>query len=313
MALLAIFLLVIGASLLSARGSSLSYRLAPVFRVLHTALALVTMAGFVWHIILLPAPSTISRFAAYSATVLWVITAFIRLARIAFCGRATIKKRRDQKDVVHLYVRLHRPIDLKPGNYFYILLPTACLVPNSFYSHPLAAIPCNYSEQGKEGIQDLLFIIDKEKHSRLLNRLKANRSLLLDGPYGSELHSEHYENLILTAQGIGIVGILPVALYIARRKQHNFVMKERIQWLQIELQKVELDLAKKKARGIENLSVEADKVDENRKRFAAAEATPHFRDLTRRIDIIWVLEDNLQVEWVKEQIRDLQDFDQGYV
>ncbi|KAI0123264.1 hypothetical protein BJ170DRAFT_687275 [Xylariales sp. AK1849] len=123
-----------------------------ILRISHTVLALGTLASLFWHILLLPAPSVISRIAVYSAATLWALTVLTRLARVIYHGRATIKKRWELKNVVYLHVRLNRRVHMTPGNYFYALLPSAYLVPNVFDEYPLVAVPFDFAEPAEKGI-----------------------------------------------------------------------------------------------------------------------------------------------------------------
>jgi len=49
----------------------------------------------------------------------------------------------------------------------------------------------------------------------------SKRRWLLDGPYGRNLCLERFENVVLAAKGIGIVGILPFALALAKWQQSS--------------------------------------------------------------------------------------------
>ncbi|KAK0747283.1 hypothetical protein B0T21DRAFT_278055 [Apiosordaria backusii] len=51
--------------------------------------------------------------------------------------------------------------------------------------------------------------------------IKTGDRMLLDGPYGQDLHLYRYETVILTAKGMGIVSVLPMALHLAARKAYD--------------------------------------------------------------------------------------------
>lgn len=50
----------------------------------------------------------------------------------------------------------------------------------------------------------------------------------MDGPYDSELQVEGLENLVLVAQGAGILDVLPIALHITDRKRQGLQSGEAI-------------------------------------------------------------------------------------
>ncbi|KAK4243119.1 hypothetical protein C7999DRAFT_36561 [Corynascus novoguineensis] len=82
--------------------------------------------------------------------------------------------------------------------------------------------------------------------------------MLLDGPYGQDLQLYKYETVILTAKGMGIVSVLPMALHLAARKDYDDSVRSR-----------------------SNLD------QDPTVGFATAPAaTPVFHDATRRIDLL---------------------------
>jgi hypothetical protein len=47
---------------------------------------------------------------------------------------------------------------------------------------------------------------------------KSIRRVILDGPYGKDLHLDSCETIILIASGVGIAGILPYARHMTERR-----------------------------------------------------------------------------------------------
>lgn len=47
---------------------------------------------------------------------------------------------------------------------------------------------------------------------------RTSAKIVMDGPYGKDLHLEQYETMILVAQGIGIAAILPHVRHMTYRK-----------------------------------------------------------------------------------------------
>lgn len=140
----------------------------------------------------------------------------------------------------------------------------------------------------------------------------------LDGPYGPDLRLETCENLVLVAQGTGILGILPIALHIASRKRQD--VKKTQPAAGLDVLEVELKEAEDERSRLEQdyrpadqarLTRLKDKITGLREILNAKGATREscFRDLTRRITILWVPDHNSQARWVGKHIQLLQDLD----
>ncbi|QBZ58517.1 hypothetical protein PoMZ_03470 [Pyricularia oryzae] len=106
---------------------------------------------------------------------------------------------------------------------------------------------------------------------------KIGKGLRLDGPYGRNIDLWNYESVILAAKGMGIAGILSSALFLLDRRNSD-------------------TLAKK-----EQMSFDDNGAIRYKNRI--------FRDRTRKIVLIWILEDNCQEDWAAAQIRNLQQID----
>ncbi|CAJ2505628.1 Uu.00g130220.m01.CDS01 [Anthostomella pinea] len=102
-------------------------------------------------------------------------------------------------------------------------------------------------------------------------RLKKGQKFLLDGPYGQDLGLRHYETVIMAAQGIGIAGVLASALDLAERQQHDWAIKA------------------------------------SKSRAYRADL---FRDRTRKVAIVWSLDENIQEEWVTMELNALKRLDE---
>ncbi|KAK2609306.1 hypothetical protein QQS21_002087 [Conoideocrella luteorostrata] len=109
-------------------------------------------------------------------------------------------------------------------------------------------------------------------HGLPLATMDEWKRVRLDGPYGKDHRLQNFETVLLTAKGMGIVGVLPFALHLAKRRRRDD------------------DVRRKEAR----------LRDSN---------DPVFGDLSRRVDLIWWLEDNDQEVWVSKQLKRLQVLD----
>ena len=153
-------------------------------------------------------------------------------------------------------IRLRRPLTIQPGQYAYLIFSDMG-IRGRLQSHPHVITWWDNSMRAME----LSFLI--QPHSGLSSQLIARKSIsnvMIDGPYGKNLHLDEYETVILIAKGIGIAGILPYARHMAYRR------------------------------------LSKDKSNEEYRRGL----------MTRKLDIIWVLDDNYQDMWVSDYMQQLQ-------
>ena len=126
----------------------------------------------------------------------------------------------------------------------------------------------------KGGVSELIFLLTRAHgyHRRLLKSILPGSRLRLDGPYGKDLKLHTFETVVLTAKGLGILGILPFALHLAARRRHDNKLRDKSARLR-------------------------------------DSSEPVFGDLSRNVDLIWWLEHDDQDRWVQDQLRILQGVD----
>jgi NAD(P)H-flavin reductase len=84
-----------------------------------------------------------------------------------------------------------------------------------FQSHPYMVAWWDYLMAARS----LSFLIQPQDGlSAELAGRKSVRRVLLDGPYGKDLHLDSCETIILIAKGIGIAGILPYVRHMTERR-----------------------------------------------------------------------------------------------
>ena len=205
---------------------------------------------------------------------LWASAHLYQLVKMFLYDRSypIVTERWDDYEVTRIKLRT-RPIRVFPGCYFYLFFPGPLPFYDLFHGHRM--MPA-WSEPGQflaGSATDLLFLIDNNGNNpRWVDfAVKGNR-LRMDGPYGKDLMLHRFETVVLTAQGSGIVGILPFALHLAARRRHD-------------------DDGRDKAARLR---------DSN---------DPVFRDLTRKVDLIWWLDRNDQVKLVANELKALQRVD----
>ncbi|KAK3377652.1 hypothetical protein B0H63DRAFT_477588 [Podospora didyma] len=241
------------------------------FGKLHMILYLGVMAGWTWHI-LIQRPSTARVFALVSCG-LWCSTHLYRLAWVFLFDRshAVVEVCCQKGEVTFLKLKATKPMRVFPGCYFYIFFRGPLPLYNLIHGYPMMLIWSESNQFAKGRVKELSFLIaQKGHHDQAVACTQKGASVRLEGPYGEDLRLHNYENVVLTAKGLGIAGILPFALHLAGRKQHDDVARD--------------EFARRKNSN-----------------------NPVFRDLTRNVDVFWWLEHNDQEDWVKDQLRELQD------
>ncbi|KAI1340611.1 hypothetical protein F5Y15DRAFT_45284 [Xylariaceae sp. FL0016] len=210
-----------------------------------------------------------SKVVIVSACGLWLVTTLFRFLRALHRGVATTDIWKDGQ-IVRAQIRVRRPIKIYPGSYFYLYFPAAPFR-LKIKGHPMNLAWWDVADfQGSGYSSDLVFLMYRQGTLSALTRREGSfQRVILDGPYGQDLRLHDYENVMLVAKGPGIAGVLPHALHLAGRRMHD--MKYDI--------------------------------DEQRERSA------RFRDKTRKVDLFWVLEDNSQQKWLREEFRSLQKLD----
>lgn len=190
---------------------------------------------------------------------LLTFSACLHLARKNYRGEPYTFEHNVVGDTATIWLRLHRSIETQPGTYFYLRFPDLSL--RLRFQRILLPVVF-WQAEARGSSKDIAFIVPAP-FSRAVKNGKANVSI--DGPYGGGLHPGLYELVILLAEGLGIAGVLPLALSILSR---------RVQ-------------------------------DENDK--ANKTAGPElYCDKTRKVDLVWVLDDNSQVNQALEFLESLK-------
>ncbi|KAI3322905.1 hypothetical protein HD806DRAFT_544961 [Xylariaceae sp. AK1471] len=280
----------------------------------HELLGLTVLGGLLWHFVLLSSPSLVTKTAVVAAPAFCLLSAILRICKVLLF-RSTVRVTEiyfDDTKAANFIVSTKKPMDIPPGKYFYVFMAGSSRL--RFHSYPLMAIPSSLATLQEDS--EVMFCATNPPSS--IRGLKVRQKLWLDGPYGPDLHLETYENLVLVAQGIGILGVLPIAIYIARRKWQDAQRIEaaaRFDALKAELQEAETERSKEeqnyRLRDQVYWAQLKDKIADLHHKLQAGSSSrePCFRDLTRRITILWLLDNNSQERWVGKQIQLLQEID----
>jgi hypothetical protein len=292
----------------------------------HLVLALSAVSTTLWHAILLN--SVEARIATCIACGSWTLSVVYRWAMISFRGRRAriIDFWRDDT-VIGIEVEIDRGIRPVPGGYFRVFFPGSIFRYDIFDSYPLIAIWNERELLSVEGARSISFIMCRSQYSRRMEmKIAVGNYLILEGPFGHDLHLQSsYENVVFTAKGIGILGILPLAFHIATRRRHDDMIRGKLQGLAVEEQELAMaqnDLVERSRRMLsqeekELIEKERDLINTKReslpKRKEFWMSKPLFCDVTRKVDIFWTLDNNSQGLWVQRHIEALKQLDPNNV
>lgn len=245
---------------------------------MHRILYLAGMAGLVWHILL--TQSLLHKVLVFVACGLWLLSHVHRV--VARWRSAVVIEKWSDSQVTRLRLRTQRPVAAFPGSYFYLYLPGSYLSYDLLRSSAVMMLWSDAEQTVTGKTTDFRILAGRQsRYLRQLRTIETGDRMLLDGPYGQDLQLYGYETVILTAKGIGIVSVLPMALHLAARKAYDDSVRSR-----------------------SNLDE-----DPTVALTPPPAAATVFRDATRRIDLLWRLEHNDQDQWVADQLKALQELD----
>ncbi|KAK8859469.1 hypothetical protein PGQ11_010203 [Apiospora arundinis] len=247
-------------------------RLRMSLRRIQQPVALLTLFTLLWHVFMLPAPP---RIAPMVSLAIWALLAVFRVARTLAAGRTTLTSVQTCGPGAMWKVRGLRHARPYPGCYFYVYnvhSPTF----HRFLGYPMLVYswraleqrPSNKTAAAKEteAPGEMTFLVQSPE---AVGRKWAGDVLFLDGPYGKDVHAELYETVVLAAQGIGIAGVLPCALYLAHLRKAS----------------------KREDAG------------------AGFTGFLRGRLLTRQVVVLWKLEGREQESWAKDELASLLELD----
>ncbi|KAK8851790.1 NADPH oxidase [Apiospora arundinis] len=275
-------------------GVRTSKGIKPVLRPrMHTIIALGALSSAFWHVTLLPQTSPATKGSVLLASSLWAILTLARYLRIIYLGTsATVAAQSRNGNMVRIQVDTKRRIPITPGSYFYLFCWGTLCVYDVSQGKPLMAIPAgDDADAALKGALSLTFVVPIGLSQSLAQELRKGTHLILDGPYGQSPPLGSFENVILAAQGSGILTALPMAIFIAARKRCDNLSRSRL--LQVQEGS--------------NMQTASDPGSEARR--IGEMPRQLFRDLTRKIDIYWTLDSNSDENWLAAQITQLQMLD----
>lgn len=226
---------------------------------MHFVAVLGALGGLIWHAL---TQSVFTKALVLLAAVSWILSTLYRvMLYLRWRWGAKVTDVRVACRSTHIRVQLGKPLRPYPGMYFYLYF-SGLPIRYKLHGFPMSAFFWSLPP-GDVSTRDLHFLVQRRGS---LARLNVGREdVSIEGPYGKNLRAETYETVILVAEGIGIAGVLPYALHLAQRRQHD-------------------------------------------QRFKATN-TPLFRDVTRKVDLLWKLNENEEERWCEDELVELMGMD----
>lgn len=279
------------------------------FLWLHRAIALGAVAVIFWHVLTIQ--STLARIIVGSSCGFWLSMALFRIFRVLYFGHSgTVIQRSGNADALHVTIRLTHPIELQPGNYFYIYFPAFWLKYNILQSY--TAMAFWHSPASPSGaVTELTFLLSRNgNHAKAISSLAEGQSILLDGPYGVDYSLQSYETIILAAKGLGIAATIPIALSFAARRQHDNKIRDKLQEMIERQNSITEQQSSATGDGLQILIQKKKDIAQERLTLIR---TKLYWDTVKKIDLFWSLENNDQIILAEEQLQALQAFDPNNV
>jgi hypothetical protein len=288
--------------------SSLAFirrRFFVAFTVSHDLLAFGTLSSLLLHVWLVhpPGKQLEGKIPLSISAFLWVLVLLLRWNwRISVRGNITKlgdhaieTSLMEASNGVAAIIKVDLPRDVRiyPGAYFYVFFRELS-VWRRFRGFPMMAYSWEPPRRASASAKSLTFLVqDRPTLSRILSQ--DSTALILDGPYGQNPGLGRFNTVVLVAEGIGISGILPFALSLARRRNDDRITKEEIREVKTG---IHADSTRRRDENVREV--------ETRERKAKAEL--HL-DNTRRLTLLWAMDENCQIDWIKELASVLTELD----
>ncbi|KAL6887155.1 hypothetical protein HDV57DRAFT_488156 [Trichoderma longibrachiatum] len=270
---------------------------------LHRILAGGSVGMILWHI--LGTSSRLSCIIFICSCGFWFISALSQVLRVLFfthSGRVVSCKR--YPDVIQLTIKLKTAVKPYPGCYFYVFGSSHFLRFN--FLHSYSAIPLAYLPEESRGVSEITLLILSHDFFPQSFRIRHGQRVLLDGPYGKRLDLRGHQNVVLAAKGAGLAAILPLALDLAARRDHDNRVRDQMQQIFMKQQTVVRKLAISDGPESEKLSQRKAELAQEQSRLSTAEL---HRDSVKKVDIFWSLESNDQMDWAQDYLQGLKSLD----
>ncbi|THU82061.1 hypothetical protein K435DRAFT_934828 [Dendrothele bispora CBS 962.96] len=216
MALLAFTLLIV-ISIRPVRGRAYEF-----FFYMHCALAIIFLGGGYYH-------ANTEHYGAYiwPCFLIWGLDRFVRIIRLVTCNHSyfsPLSKSSEMEastklitsDLICLTIQRPPHFNWSPGQFAYLVAPGVSLLP--FEGHPFTI--------------ELVFLINvRDGFTKRLHEVATKGEtikVLLDGPYGSRVDVDTFDNIVLVAGGSGVTYTLPILLDTIARVRSNKSKCERI-------------------------------------------------------------------------------------
>lgn len=278
------------------------------FLLSHRLIALSAIATLFWHVT--HASSFQNQLLVGLSCGVWLCSTLYRLFRllvIPLNGKVTGIQSLDHATRIDL--KLSKSVYIPPGSYFNLFFPGRA---GWIHSYPVVAFwHTPEKENPSRNVSNISFLLrPRGSHAKALINLDLEDKIRLDGPFGQDLKLNDYENLVLPVKGLGIAGVLPIALDIAERRYYDDNIRGQLEKLSDEERALydEARLTEPRAR-----ATLIKKIKEKATTILKLSTKLHFRDTTQKVVILWSLEHESQIGAVKDQLQSLQKLDPNNV
>ena len=264
-----------------------------LFYYVHITLALCALLLLLFHVWLArPAGRSLEAKVPISvAAAIWTLAVLYRRVRVRR-ARANVTVIQSPSEIASpwqtecpaiLDVSLFKTVSIHPGAYFYLFFERSGWrqyrgEPMMAYGWEAASDTTTWRWNSKQ-IKKLQFLVQNQEHlSAVLSRRDV--AVTLDGPYGRDPLLHKFDTVVLVADGIGILAILPLVIHLAERSWYD--------------QSVKMGTS---GRGTPEHELLASM----------------YRDRTRQVNVIWLMREAREFNWITERLDDLAKLDSSKV
>ena len=264
-----------------------------LFYYVHITLALCALLLLLFHVWLArPAERSLEAKVPISvAAAIWTFVVLYRRVRVRR-ARASVTAIQSPSEFASpwqtkcpaiLDVSLFKTVSIHPGAYFYLFFERSGWrqyrgEPMMAYGWEAASDTATWRWNSKQ-IKKLKFLVQNQEHlSAALSRRDV--AVTLDGPYGRDPLLHKFDTVVLVADGIGILAILPLVVHLAERSWYDQSVKIRTSGLDIPEHELLASM---------------------------------YRDRTRQVNVIWLMREAREFNWITERLDDLAKLDSNKV
>ncbi|KAH8797841.1 hypothetical protein F5884DRAFT_814465 [Xylogone sp. PMI_703] len=297
-----------------------------VFLKVHFILATLAVGALLWHVL----PGTLFQILYPSAAIFfWLLNKLHQLYQVRTRGTfgnaelekiffpSTAEATGKRLIAYKLSVKPARQ-RVRPGEYYYVRFPKAPFR-YRIQTHPFLVAWWDNEEDNPGAATKLTFFIQPRNGLSSIIHQISTQSVNLNGPYGKSLKLKRYHTVILAADGIGIAGILSYAKYLLERKRYSSLIEDEVKIHKEQLKGGHSDAPKIIEKALKKHGFASEpyiakynqylqNIKKVKKRLEEL-CMKRYDNITKKVDIFWLLQENSQEHLVASQLQYLQDTD----